>query len=95
MQIGYYKFKDPSPATLRFGVSEEGEEPALVEDMFVASQGKWLVYREVSRYIFFEPGTLVPISEAEANERTDGHAADPVDGEFPTKPPVLNGPYLD
>lgn len=95
MQIGYYKFRDGGPATLRFGVSEPDEDPAIVEDLYDPDLGKWLQYAEVSRYILFEPGSIVAITESEANERTGGHAVDPADGEYPTKPPVPNGPYLD
>lgn len=96
MQVGYYKFRDPRvPTTLRFGVSDPGEEPAIIEDLYSPSDGRWYNYAEVSRYVLFETREIEAISLQEAQERTGGRAGDPADGVIPTNPPVINGPYLD
>jgi hypothetical protein len=95
MQIGYYKFKDGSDVTLRYGVSEEGEPDAIVEDLYDPAYGRWRNYAEVSRYVLFEYSQIEAITLDEAQKRTDGRAGDDADGVIPTKPPVFSGPYLD
>jgi|GEM_PF-6392305 len=95
MDIAYFTMADAPEVVLRFGVSDEGEEPQWVEDIWRPGDNGWMEWAEVSRFVMFEHSDLVAISADEASTITGGHATDPPVGVLPATPPVANGPYLD